>query len=505
MTKATHDFRVLFIYPNTMMATLLPINISLLHACLRKAGFETRLFDTTFYHTEEINFEMKKVELLQIKRFDYADTGVRFKETDMLEDLDHLVDSYRPDLIAVTLVQDTFDLARRLIGRIRNRGIPTIAGGVFTTFSPDEVLAVDGIDFACIGEGEEALVELCRRLQAGTSTTGIPNIWAKTPGGIIKNPMRRPVDLDALPFIDYDIFEKERIYRPMQGRIYAMLHVELDRGCPYQCTYCASPELKRLYRECLNESYYRQKSVRRIIAEMKYLKEKYEANYIDFNSETFLARPIPDLEEFAALYKKEVGLPFWCQTRPETVSEEKIRIIRDMGCQNAQFGIECGNEAFRREILARNYSNEQILRAAHLLEEYGIAYTVNNIIGFPGETRELVFDTIRINRLIHPSTMNVYLFTPYRGTRLHQYCVEQGYLDADAEVHQLLDSTELKGQPLSYDELKGLQRTFPLYATFPESEYGRIERAERFDETGNAAFAELRAEFYERIFHMPYA
>jgi anaerobic magnesium-protoporphyrin IX monomethyl ester cyclase len=504
MTKAMHDFRVLFIYPNTMMATLLPINISLLHACLRKAGFDTRLFDTTFYRTEDINFEMKKVELLQIKRFDYADTGVRFKESDIFEDLEKLVDSYDPQLIAITLVQDTFDLTRNLIGRIRDRGIPTIAGGVFTTFNADDVLAVDGIDFACIGEGEEALVELSRKLEAGEPAFDIPNIWAKTPDGVIKNPMRKPVDLDSLPFIDYDIFEKERIYRPMQGEIYAMLHVELDRGCPYRCTYCAAPELKRIYRECLDEPYYRQKSIRRIIAEMKYLKEKYDANYIDFNSETFLARSIEDLEEFAELYRKDVGLPFWCQTRPETVSDEKIRIIREMGCQNAQFGIECGNEAFRRKVLGRNYSNEQIFRAARLLEENGIAYTVNNIIGFPGETRELIFDTIRINHLIHPGTMNVYLFTPYRGTRLYQYCVDHGYLDPDAEVHQLLDSTELKGQPLSYSELKGLQRTFPLYATFPESEYERIERAEHFDEAGNAAFDELKAEFYERIFNIPY-
>lgn len=503
MSTQKHNFRVLFLYPNTMMATLLPINISLLHACVRDAGYDTRLFDTTFYRTEEINFEMKKVELLQIKRFDYAETGVRFKETDLFDDLEEVIDSYKPDLIAITIVQDTFDLAVQMITRIRNRNIPTVAGGVFVTFSPEDVIAVDGIDYVCIGEGEEAIVELCRGLEAGEPVDTIRNLWIKAPQGIIKNPLRKPVNLDVLPFIDYDIFEKERIFRPMQGNIYAMIHIELDRGCPYQCTYCCAPELKRIYREYAGAAYYRQKSIRRIINEMKFLKDRYDAKYINFNSETFLARPIEDLREFSELYRKEIGLPFWCQTRPETVNEEKIRLLKEMGCRNAQFGIECGNEEFRKHVLQRNYTNEHILTAAGLLEKYGIDYTVNNIIGFPGETRELICETISINRQISPGTMNVYLFTPYKGTRLYQYCVDHGYLDADAQVHQLLDSTELKGQPLSHSELKGLQRTFPLYATFPESEFDRIRTAERFDDTGNTMFEELKKEFYEKVFRLP--
>ncbi|KKL53185.1 hypothetical protein LCGC14_2277950, partial [marine sediment metagenome] len=81
------DFKVLFIYPNTMMATLLPINISILSACLKKNGFTVDLFDTTYYPTEEINLEKKKVELLQIKPYNLEDAGVNFKETDIYVDL----------------------------------------------------------------------------------------------------------------------------------------------------------------------------------------------------------------------------------------------------------------------------------------------------------------------------------------------------------------------------------------------------------------------------------
>lgn len=74
----TKDFKVLFIYPNTMMATLLPLHISTLSACLKKEGFQVKLFDTTYYKTEEKNFEQKKVDLLQVKRFNLEDGGITF-------------------------------------------------------------------------------------------------------------------------------------------------------------------------------------------------------------------------------------------------------------------------------------------------------------------------------------------------------------------------------------------------------------------------------------------
>ena len=98
------DFKVLFIYPNTEMATLVPINLSLLAPCLKEAGFEVELFDTTYYKWEDINFEQKKVELLQLKPFSYKEKGVFYKETDMYEDLVKKVGTYKPNLIAITLV-----------------------------------------------------------------------------------------------------------------------------------------------------------------------------------------------------------------------------------------------------------------------------------------------------------------------------------------------------------------------------------------------------------------
>lgn len=492
--------KALFIYPNTMASALVPINLSQLSACLKEKSFEVDLFDTTFYRTEEISFEQKRVELLQIKPFDYADKGIHFKDTDIYQDLIKKISDFNPDLVGITLVEDTWELAKLLLEKIKNFNIPVIAGGVFVTAAPEEIILHPAIDMICLGEGEEALIELCHKMSKGEDYSIIKNLWVKKEGRIIKNPLRPLTDINALPYIDYEIWGRERLGRPMFGKIYTMIHVEIDRGCPNQCTYCAAPTLKKFFLEQGCGMYYRRKKIPRLMAEMEHLVKKYQPDYINFNSETFLAKPLEELKEFAKEYKNKIHLPFWAQTRPETISEEKIKILKEMGCDSMNFGIEHGNQDFRARVLNRYGSNQQIIDGIKLVEKYQIPYTVNNIIGFPDETRELIFDTIKLNRQLNPRTINCYLFVPYRGTVLHKYCLDKGYLDKDDKVHNLTDSVRLKMSSITYEELKGLQRTFPLYVRFSESEWPKIKIAEKFDEEGDRLFAEYKKIYQEKYF-----
>jgi len=495
------NFRVLLIYPNTMMATLIPMHVSILSACLKRAGVEVELFDTTYYRTEEINFEQRKVDLLQIKRFNLEKSGVYFKNTDIYQDLKDKVEEFKPNLVGITIVEDTFDLAKSLLAAIAPYNIPTIAGGVFVTFTPRESLSLEGVDMICVGEGEDAIVELVQKMAKGEQYSDIRNLWVRKNGKIIKNILRPPKDLNELPYIDFDIFEPSRLSRPMYGRVFKMLHVELDRGCPFNCTYCEAPALRKTYEQFNHKNYYRQKNSQRAFEEIKFLVDKYKPDYINFNAESFLARNEKSFKEFAALYKS-IGIPFWCQSRPETVTEEKISILKEMNCAALQFGIEVGNEEFRAKILRRVYPNQKIVEGLKIVEKYKIPYTVNNIIGFPGESRDLIFETIRLNRQINPRTMNCYLFTPYKGSYLYNYCIEKKYLDRNARTKQVLDGAgeDLRLDTISYRELKGLQRTFSLYARFPEDEFDKIKIAEHFDEEGNHMFEELREIYYKRFF-----
>ena len=60
----------------------------------------------------------RRVELLQLRPFSYEEKGVYYKETDMYEDLVEQVDAYQPNLIAITLVEDTYDLGMSLLAAI---------------------------------------------------------------------------------------------------------------------------------------------------------------------------------------------------------------------------------------------------------------------------------------------------------------------------------------------------------------------------------------------------
>lgn len=494
MTK----FKVLLVYPNTMMATLIPLSISVLSASLKAADIDVRLFDTTYYRTEERSFEDKRVELLQLRKFDLSEVGILYNENDIYQDLKGMVREYQPDLIGVTLVEDTMDLGLSLIRAIADYPAPVIAGGVHVNFIQDRLLEDPDIDFICVGEGEEALVELCRSLRDESDFSAIPNIcYRMKDSTVIKNLVRKPVDLNLLSYLDFDVFEPSRLWRPMQGQIVNMLHVEIQRGCPYGCTYCGAPAIRRMYEENGFNNYYRQKSPDRIITELLALVAKYKPNYINFGAESFLAMNRDDFYRFADLYENQIAMPFWCQTRLETVTEDKIQCLKRMNCANMQFGIEHGNEQFRKKVLNRNISNEQIIKAIKIIEKYQIPYTVNNIIGFPGETRELVFDTINLNRKFNAKSVNCYMFTPYTGTFLRDECVRQGLLEPDARTSQTLSGADIKYDGITKEELSGLLRTFNLYVRFPVSEWQRIEQAEKMDSEGSRIFAELSA-IYEQ-------
>ena len=475
-------FKVLLIYPNTPMATLLPIGVSSLSACLKQAGFDVQLFDTTYYRTGLDNFEKRKEHLLQVKPFDM---GVPFKAGNVYDDLRSMVNDYQPDLIGISLVEDTIPLGLNLLVHIQeyNPKVPRIAGGVGTTFNSDWLINSGLIDIVFRGEAEYSLIDYIRGKFQNTSKPTIIGPF-------------KPVDINQLPPPDFSIFESDRIKRVMHGKTYRMLHVELDRGCPYNCTYCCSPALKGMY----GKGYYRTKTVDRLLREMSYLKGRWNPDYIDFNSETLLARPTQDLIKFMALYHEHIDVPFWCQSRPETVTPKKLAALKLGGVSDMQFGVEHGNEDFRRKWLNRKASNKVILNGLRTVEKYQIPYTVNNIIGWPEETRELVFDTINFNRQINPKTMNVYMMTPYKGTRMREYCEAEGFIAPDARSMQLLGGVEgMTYRYMTRDQFLGLQRTFPLFVKWPAMAE-RIECAEKFDEPGNLMFQWFRDKYIWRYY-----
>ena len=198
-----------------------------------------------------------------------------------------------------------------------------------------------------------------------------------------------------------------------------------------------------------------------------------------------------EFEEFYKMYS-EIKLPFWCQTRIETIDEDKFRKLQDVGLDRITFGLEHGNEDFRREVVKRDYSNENAIRKMKIVEKLGVPYSVNNIIGFPGETRELAFDTIELNRNFKSDNTNCSILVPFHGTELHSYCVEKGYLDNNkiCTVSTQADSM-LTFPEWDKADITRLRDVFAMYIKFPKNRWPEIKQAE----TNSELREELRQEF----------
>jgi len=497
-----NNTKVLLVYPNLQMINLIPPNIAILSAYLKRAGVEVRLFDTTLYPTSEKSVDDIRVEHMQLRPFNLKAKGVEYKNTDVFNDFEDLVDEFKPSIIGISLTDDTYELGMNLLSKVKDKikDIHVVAGGVYPTFSPDEVINGELIDSICIGEGEEALVELAEKLSSGGDITKINNLWVKDKHSVVKNTLRTPVDINSLPFEDFDIFEEKRFFRPMQGKVYKMVPICIDRGCPFICAFCAAPLVKKLYSSYKAGDYCRQKSIPKIIQEIKEYIRQYKADYIYFNSETFFAKKDEQIKEFADAYANEVGLPFWCQTRIETITKSRVKLLEQMNCDRISIGLEHGNEEFRRNVLKKPFTNQQVNNAFGILEASRIPVTVNNMIGFPDETRELVFDTINLNRQIKVDSINAYFFVPYRGTPLRQYCIEKGYIQSDAKTNTLMINSVLNMPQFSQDQIKGLVRTFPLYVKLPEEYFEQIKIAERLDEEGDKMLSRLRDIYFKEYF-----
>jgi hypothetical protein len=174
--------------------------------------------------------------------------------------------------------------------------------------------------------------------------------------------------------------------------------------------------------------------------------------------------------------------------------------LERVGCNRISVGLEHGNEEFRRTIVGKGFTNQRIIDVFQILDHYSIPITINNIIGFPDETRDLIFDTIELNRQLGTDSVNAYLFTPYRGTGMYADATSKGYVDPGVETNSPIINSILSMPTISKEELLGLVRTFSLYVKFPKEEWPEIAIAEAFTPDGDAKFSELSNRYYERFF-----
>ncbi len=517
------DLRVLLGYPNFTKMLTPSYAVGLFTAILKRQGYDTDLFDCTPYITSYNPQDMPNPAVLTQKLLANKPFNPEFFQdvkTDLFGDFREKVADFQPHAVVFsTVVEDTWPQARDML-KVLSEEYPhvrTLVGGVYSTMVPQRVIASPYTQVVGFGEGEDTVVDFCEAVRKGESLTNIPGTFAKYQDGrIISNPPRKVVDLNQTPIPDFSGFDRNRFRRPIgkspyPDNMWMAIPIETFRGCPYTCTFCNSPAQKALAEEREQGKFTRRKSMDVLRREITALLEQNEGNFLYINDDAFLARPMPEIDEFIEMYdniRDSNGnhYPFWMQTRFEDIrSEDQLARLREVGLHRISFGLEHGNEEFRKKRLRRNISNAKMVEKSQIVQRVGIPYSVNVIIGMPYETRELVFETINLNRKLGGfDSIAPNIFTPYHGTVLREDALREGWLDPEAQTSSFVGASLLK-MPRPYlqeNEMVALQRTYTMYVEFPKERWPEIERVEMMLTEGRpeaeAEWSKLKDELYQK-------
>lgn len=506
-SRKSNDFRILLFYPNLHMSALMPQSIGIFTSILKREGYKLDLFDCTYYEDIDAinlgkNAQKERMENRNAPVFSENELHTKgvAPKWGIAEDFNKKIEEFQPDLILCSVLESTYYLAMMLLESVpkNKRKYKTLFGGVFATYASEKIIKSDLVDYICRGEGEEAIQDFCHRLSNGERIDNVKNFTIRADGQIFRNTLRPAVDIESVPIPDWDLFEQGSLYRPMQGKIWRAVGLETQRGCPYTCAYCNSPANNLVYKNEVNKIFYRKKSIPRLKQELDFLVKKYDPQLIYFVVDTFLAMSNREFDELKEMYS-DYKIPFWMNTRAETISEHRAAGLEEMNMLRMNIGIEHGNADYRKNYLKRVVSNDLQIKAFEMVADKKYTTVANSIIGMPDENRDLIFDTINLVRKLPKSVdaTGAFIFAPYHGTALRDVAIQKGYIkDEDiCSVSNTANESMLNMPTISKKEISGLNRTFSFYVKFPENRWNEIKIAEKFDDEGNKMFKKLGKEF----------
>lgn len=318
-----------------------------------------------------------------------------------------------------------------------------IIGGSAGASIPKVILERNPVDIVCMGEGEETVKELMMALKNNGDLSKIKGIHYKDKSGKICQTEKRPPikDLDNLPLPAWDLFPmdtylKNPVGAPNRNKWVdgsagnttpLSMNLFATRGCPYQCIYC--------YHDFMGERY-RHRSPASVVGEMKILYERYKIPYFHFVDDEFALKK-DFVYEFCNLMKsfsEDVGqkITWGCTGRVNCVNEDMIATMSDAGCVLLGYGVETGSQRML-DFIKKQVTVEQAKEAIRLTKKYMGWVSCSLMIGYPGETKETIQETIDFCKELDLAPQTVFFLTPYPGTELYRIALEQGRIKDEEE------------------------------------------------------------------------
>jgi B12-binding domain/radical SAM domain protein len=332
------------------------------------------------------------------------------------------------EYVCMSAMTENFEAVAGLLGAMRirsGRNFVAVCGGPHATADPDGVLDA-GFDISAVGEGEEVVREIARRLAAGDRLARSGTRGVKIAGG--------PVELDSLP--------------PLPERVRFRAYIEIGRGCRWGCAYCQTPQIFG-HRERFRSPESVERTIARYAASGMKDFRLLLPNALGYMSERASEPNCAALEELLRRARRAAsgGRVFLgsvpSEMRPDYVTPDALAILKEyVSNRQVVIGAQSASQLVLDEV-GRGHTTEVIEEACQVVVGHGFLPTVDIVLGFPTEEpaeRQASFDLIERLRQAR-AIINMHFFMPLPGTPLAS-SVPRFLSDGE---HQLLDGLALKG------------------------------------------------------------
>ncbi len=305
----------------------------------------------------------------------------------------------------------------------KNPKIKIIVGGPEVTSETGYVLNDPAIDIGCIGEGEITFIEIMQSILKGEKDyAGINGIFFKKSGKVVITGPRAPIDdLNQIP----SPF-KLGFINPVD---YHQISYETIRGCLFKCSYCVNGLIPMKYF-----------SVERICEDLRIImaggSKKIRLIDSDFTMH-------PNFYEICKRIKelnREKKLSFGISVYGGNLSREHIESMKEGNIVELEIGLQSIRPQTLRNIQRPSVDIGKLKTGLEILEKNKIDYSVDIIIGLPGDTIADLRKTFAIFKKEKIKKVSPFVLAVMPGTILKQEAKKYGIVSQNKPPYLLISS-----------------------------------------------------------------
>ena len=367
-------------------------------------------------------------------------------------------------------------LIKELIPLIRQRvprALIVMGGETPSAFWWQMMAESPGLDCCVIGEGEITFEELLTAVDRGTPLADVASIaFRGADGKAVKSTAtrKRIRAVEDIPRPDWEAFQvdaylsREYSSGVKRGRSLPMIS---SRGCPYQCTFCSSPQMWT--------TRYVTRTPEHVADEIGDYVERYGISNVDFHDLTsmltkkWIVRFCEVMEERGI----QISWQLPSGTRCEALDAEALDALYRSGCRNLSYSPESGSEQILKDIKKR-VKLPVLMKSVRAAVNRGIVSNVNFILGLPDETWKDVWETYKLIVALAAAGAHstaVMVFSPYPGSALFEQIHAAGKIELNDEFYfgSLLRSGK---SAVSYNERMGPKALVAVQLTMLSTFFG---------------------------------